>query len=560
MRLQGKFFLVFAFAALAPIVGAGLLVRWAIARTYQKTAARVLDDARRNGEAQFRLFADEAVAAANALGADDSDVKEILLAVAKNDDERLAEMAPRADAIMVTRRLDVLTIVDPRGRILLCGQVPGRFGETDSDILSRARRFSGQPLLVSEQVSENGGLVQALTVEAARSVRSAHGAEVIVVAGRRLDQSFLKSLQQGGRLEARLVAPDGSQIAGPPQGWSRASRHPTSVLQLAGADRVVRAELELAVTDDDLRQALDLIRTVATLVAIGAVLLALVLGVFVAHRITTPVRELARGAAAIARGELDVRLEVKSRKDELWDLVRAFDRMVEELERSRQQLVLAERVAAWREIARRIAHEIKNPLTPIQMSIETMRRVRDRPDKFAEIFDEGTKTILDEVARLKRIVQEFSDFARAPKPELAPCDVCEVARAALSLYKGAAPVRADFAQALPPVLADRNQLQQVILNLLENARDAVARKGAGEIIVRARQADGGVELEVEDSGVGFSEAVRDKLFVPYFTTKESGTGLGLAIVHRIVTDHGGRVSAHGEEGRGATFTISLPAA
>ena len=558
MRLQGKFTIVFAFAALAPIVGAGLLVHWAIGRTQQKTAASVLEDARRNGEKQFRLLANLVADAANALGPDDSDIKEVLFALAKNDDDQLAELAPRARAIMEARRLDVLTIVDPRGRILLCGQVPGRFGENDSEIVTRARKYPGQPLLVSEQMSENGGLVQALAVEAARSVRSVHGGEVVVVAGRRLDRKFLETLHQHGRLEARLVGLDGSVIASLDEPWSR--RHSASVLQLAGADHVVRAELELAVSDDDLRSVLEWIRTTATLVAIGAVLLALALGAFVARRITTPVRELSRGAAAIARGELDVRLDVKSRQDELWDLVRAFDRMVEELERSRQQLVLAERVAAWREIARRIAHEIKNPLTPIQMSIETMRRTRDRPDKFAEIFDEGTKTILDEVARLKRIVQEFSDFARAPKPELAPCDIAEVARGALALYKGAAPVRADLAQSLPPVLADRNQLQQVILNLLENARDAVARKGAGEIIVRARQAEGGVELEVEDSGVGFSEAVREKLFVPYFTTKESGTGLGLAIVHRIITDHGGRVSADGEEGRGAKFTISLPAA
>src|SRR2546428_33403 len=113
-----------------------------------------------------------------------------------------------------------------------------------------------QPLLVPEQMGEGGGLVQALAVEAARQVRSAHGTEIILVAGRRLDQ-LLETLHQHGRLEARLVAPDGAEIAGPPEGWTRARRYPTSVLQLAGADRVVRAELELAVTDDEFRQVLD---------------------------------------------------------------------------------------------------------------------------------------------------------------------------------------------------------------------------------------------------------------------------------------------------------------
>src|SRR5262249_55039001 len=153
--------------------------------------------------------------------------------------------------------------------------------------------------------------------------------------------------------------------------------------------------------------------------------------------------------------------------------------------------------------------------------------------EFGEIFDEGTRTILDEVARLKRIVQEFSDFARMPKPELAPTDLADAVRGALALWKGGEPeVRAELGEgALPAVLADKQQLQQVILNLVENARDAVRKKASGEagsIVVRARAAAGGaVELEVEDNGIGLADEVRDRLFVPYFTTKESGTGLGL---------------------------------
>jgi nitrogen fixation/metabolism regulation signal transduction histidine kinase len=324
----------------------------------------------------------------------------------------------------------------------------------------------------------------------------------------------------------------------------------------------VQAQLELAVPKAELRRFLESALRATPIVAAAALLLAVALGGFVARRITRPVRELAQGAAAIARGELDVRLEHVRRRDELWDLVGSFNSMAAELERSKEQLVRTERIAAWREIARRLAHEIKNPLQPIQMSIETMRRTRDRGAEFTEIFDEATRMILAEVQRLKGIVQEFSDFARMPKPRLAPCDVGEVARAALALYAGGSvPLRAE----LPPVgaatvHADAAQLQQVLLNLLENARDSLARKGAGEIIVRVRAADDQVELEVEDQGIGLSDEVRDRLFTPYFTTKERGTGLGLAIISRIVEDHAGRIRADGAPGRGAVFTITLPSA
>src|SRR5262249_50034208 len=172
-------------------------------------------------------------------------------------------------------------------------------------------------------------------------------------------------------------------------------RYPSDVLPLAGADRVVRAGIVLSVVKTDLRSALE---KAVTLVAAGALVLALALGAVVARRITRPVRELARGAGEIAAGRLDVRLASKPSSDELWDLGGGFKPMTEALARYKERLGRAERVAAWREIARRIAHEIKNPLTPIQMSIETMRRTRDRPAEFQEIFDEGTRTILDEVA------------------------------------------------------------------------------------------------------------------------------------------------------------------
>jgi signal transduction histidine kinase len=564
MKLQGKFTAVFAVAALTPIVGAFLLVRLFAHNTYDHAAARILDEARRSGEAQFRTLAGTVESAAAALAdPNDRDLHELLVALARGefDEDRQRELADRAPLEMRARGLDTLEILDLDGHVLACGHVRARVGETDPDALARARAHPGQPLLAEERVLADGQLRPALAVEAARISRPLSGKSVVVVAGRLLDYHFLEGLHQHGRLEARLTRPGGSEVvAALDEPWREFSWRPASTLALAGADRVVRAWLQLSVTDADLRSLLEGAKQAASLVAGGALMLALLLGAFVARRITQPVRELARGADAIAHGQLDVRLEHKPRQDELWDLVQSFNRMAEDLLRSKEQLVQTERVAAWREIARRLAHEIKNPLTPIQTSIETMRRTRERPAEFPEHFERGTQIVLAEVARLKKIVQEFSDFARLPKPELQPCDLAQVARDALALYEGAqVPVRAELPEApLSPVLADRQQLQQVLLNLLENARDAVAKKTGGAIVVRVRALDGAIELEVEDNGVGLSAAVRERLFTPYFTTKSSGTGLGLAIVHRIVTDHGGRVSVRSAEGAGATFTITLP--
>jgi nitrogen fixation/metabolism regulation signal transduction histidine kinase len=198
------------------------------------------------------------------------------------------------------------------------------------------------------------------------------------------------------------------------------------------------------------------------------------------------------------------------------------------------------------------------------MAVETLQRVRRaKPELFDGIFEESSRTILEEVARLKHIVSEFSSFARMPEPKLAELEVREVVEGALALYRGAdEPGEIRVVRELDPaaarVRADRDQLQQVLLNLLENARDAVRQVGQGAVTVRTRRQAARVEIEVADSGPGLDEQARAHLFTPYFTTKPHGTGLGLAIVHRIVTDHGGEIRVGGAPGEGAIFTVILP--
>jgi nitrogen fixation/metabolism regulation signal transduction histidine kinase len=266
-------------------------------------------------------------------------------------------------------------------------------------------------------------------------------------------------------------------------------------------------------------------------------------------------------AARVAAGDLEARVGVAA-SGEVGDLVRAFDEMTAELGRSRARLARAERIAAWREVARRLAHEIKNPLTPIAMSVETLRdaRAKGRAD-FDEIFDEATRAVSEEVRRLKRIVDEFSRFARLPAPERAPVAPAELVAAVLALFPeppAGVSLRREVAPGLPPVLADRDQVLQVLLNLVSNALEAMP--GGGAVELTARRAPEGVAFAVADGGPGIAEADLARVFEPYYTTKAGGTGLGLAIARRIAEEHGGALEVASAPGRGATFTLTLPAA
>jgi nitrogen fixation/metabolism regulation signal transduction histidine kinase len=249
--------------------------------------------------------------------------------------------------------------------------------------------------------------------------------------------------------------------------------------------------------------------------------------------------------------------------DEVGAVASAFNFMMEDLKTSKEKLVIAERIAAWQDIARRLAHEIKNPLTPIQMAMDTLRKSwKKQHPSFEEILEESTRTVLEEADRLKKIVAEFSDFARMPKPELSRIDLNEIVRSALSLYQGAVKVDAKLAKDLPEIDGDKGQLTQVLLNLVENARDAIGSRADGRLTVTTRrgEANDRAMLIVEDNGTGVPGDLKDKIFAPYFTTKQArgGTGLGLAIVHRIVSDHGGRITLSDGSDRGARFTIELP--
>jgi nitrogen fixation/metabolism regulation signal transduction histidine kinase len=302
------------------------------------------------------------------------------------------------------------------------------------------------------------------------------------------------------------------------------------------------------------------LRYTAVALGAGGILLAIVLAWWATARVTRPVQALAASAGKVAAGNWETTVDVSS-KDEVGQLALAFNRMTRELAAQRERLLQAERVAAWRELARRLAHELKNPLFPLQITVENMQRAREQyPQQFDEVFREGTATLIAELGNLKQIIARFSDFARMPAPEMRAVDLNELVREAAKLFEpqlaqAGVTGRAELDPALPQILADVEQITRVLRNLILNAIDAMP--GGGVLTIRTERREGVVRLEVSDTGQGLTPEECERLFTPYYTTKTHGTGLGLAIVQSVISDHHGRISVESQPGKGTTFRIEL---
>ncbi|MFQ5700777.1 MAG: ATP-binding protein [Acidobacteriota bacterium] len=227
-------------------------------------------------------------------------------------------------------------------------------------------------------------------------------------------------------------------------------------------------------------------------------------------------------------------------------------------------LIKAQKAAAWREVARRIAHEIKNPLTPIQLSAQRMlKKWRAGTDDLGDVVEEGASTIVREVKTLKGLVNEFSGFARMPAVAPSEADLHEIIDSAVGLYQGTyqeVSFACEYDHDLPSIQLDKEQMKRVFVNLIDNALEAMGRRGAICIGTRYIANLQMMQIEVSDDGPGIAPEDKEKLFFPYFSTKKRGTGLGLAIVNRIISDHNGYIRVEDNVPRGTRFIIELPAA
>ena len=521
------------------------------------------------------------------------------------------------------QRLDFLELLSHDGTIISSAQWPARFGYKEEWLSERTDWTSEPPFLRREELPEE----TALALEAVRPVHVARRA-VYVVGGMRLDQQFLGSLALPVGMRVMLYTTSENRFS--PQALVSAEgavafplgENPDKLAPLIEGVRRQRRALSQTITWGQPQQvemfhALPLlgrgndllgvllvgssqqelailerrIRLLALQVGIGGVLLGVLLSLWVATRVTRPVEKLARAAREVADGNWEARVQVESR-DEIGELAGTFNRMTQELVEHRERLVQAERVAAWREVARRLAHEIKNPLFPLQITVENLLRAHDEDtqnaaaalarstsgrtlvsgahsaSQFEEVFRESTSTLLAEIENLKTIVGRFSDFARMPAPQLQTVNLNDIVRGAVKLFEAqlSAPgrpkvaVALDLDNSLEPTRADPDLLHRALQNLVLNALDAMP--SGGNLSIRTRRVAGpppSVRVEVADSGVGLTKEECERLFTPYYTSKRHGTGLGLAIVQSIISDHGGKISVESEPARGATFRIDLPA-
>ena len=283
-----------------------------------------------------------------------------------------------------------------------------------------------------------------------------------------------------------------------------------------------------------------------------------------AERIADPVNRLTRATRRIARGDLDARIAATS-SDELRRLVEDFNHMAADLQRQRTELERTQRIEAWADMARQVAHDIKNPLTPIQLSAEHARRVNDdRGRPLSPVLDDCVNAILAQVKLLRQISVEFSNFASSPTPRPEPTILPPVIEEAIDPYRaglaGRVTVNVWAEPQLPAVSIDRTLFSRALTNLVENA--LFAMPGGGTLTVSTRRATLGDRLAlvvtISDTGAGMDKEALARLFEPYFSTKAAGTGLGLTIAKRNVELNGGTIHVESERGAGTTVTITLP--
>jgi two-component system nitrogen regulation sensor histidine kinase NtrY len=588
MMLRRKLFAVFAITVLVSVTAVAwsisLLARRAFEEANELRTVALVGQFRR----EFNRRGEEVARRVDAIAASEAATR-MALALSHSSPD-YSEYLNEARTIAESQQLDFLEFVDGQGTVISSAQWPGKLGYKETAVT--VSEIPNSAFLKQEELPDGAGLGLFAIREANLSEKP-----LFVIGGRRIDKEFLASLELPAETRAMfyqnlgtgfspqfLIGAAGAvqqadRIAPIIQQLQRQSRDTTTLLRwssnpaddeiidafpLTGQDKKLLGVLLIGNSRRPYVELRQQIRSVALLCGGGGILLAILLSGWAAARVTRPVEQLAQAAREVASGNWKAKANVTS-SDELGELAESFNRMTRELLAQREHLVQAERVAAWRELARRLAHELKNPLFPLQLTVENLMRARQQsPQQFEEIFQESSATLLAEIANLKAIISRFSEFSRMPQPQLQKIQLNDIALNVVRLFQSQfrSPDRPpmecklDLAEPMEPIAADSDLLHRALSNLVLNAMDAMPE--GGTLTLRTHQNRDFSYIEVSDAGTGLLPEECERLFTPYYTSKPHGTGLGLAIVQSVISDHGGRISVRSELGKGTTFVIELP--
>jgi nitrogen fixation/metabolism regulation signal transduction histidine kinase len=289
-------------------------------------------------------------------------------------------------------------------------------------------------------------------------------------------------------------------------------------------------------------------------------LASIIAAVFIANQITRPLVVIQENLQKMQLGKRNEPIQY-NRKDEIGSLVREYNKKVDELAVSAELLARSERESAWREMAKQIAHEIKNPLTPMKLNIQYLQRAKGKNEEYNEFLDRVTSTLIEQIDNLSNIATEFSNFAKIPTARNQVFCLAEQLKKSIDLYESHSEIDIKFdsnGYENIQVNADREQLSRAIINLIRNAIQAIPEGRKGEIKMKLDRRQHMAVISVKDNGSGIDAELRDKLFSPSFTTKTSGMGLGLSIVKNIVENFAGKIWFETEMGKGTTFYLEIP--
>lgn len=589
MSFRRKLLAVFALTVFLSVAA----VTWIVSVTTRRAFERANEERTAALLAQFRREFDrrgeEVMHRVEAIAASEVGTR-MALALSRGSPDYGAYLA-EARNIADNQLLDFLEFVDSHGTIISSAQWPAKFGYKENS-LPAARAVPKSAFLRQEELPEGA----ALGLSAVREL-NVGDQPLYVIGGRRVDRNFLASLELpvgmramfyqnlGTGFSPQLLIDSSGAVQQPDRiapliqevqqqhqeneaiiHWSSDASDDESVhaIPMSGQDNQL---LGILLVGNSRRPYVELrqrIRAAALLAGGVGIVLAILFSGWAAARVTRPVEQLAAAAREVAAGNWDAQVPVTS-ADELGALAESFNRMTRELLEQKERLVQTERVAAWRELARRLAHELKSPLFPLQLTVENLIRAREQnPEQFEEVFRESSSTLLAEVANLKTIISRFSEFSKMPQPQFQRVDLNDIVQNVARLFQAQLgspnhpPIecKLEIAESLHPIAADPELLHRAISNLVLNAMDAMPR--GGTLTLRPRQDSDRAFVEVSDTGTGLTPEECERLFTPYYTSKAHGTGLGLAIVQSVVSDHGGRISVRSQPGHGTTFLIELP--